>query len=80
VLGHVQRGGTPLPGDRVLATELGCAAVNVMMEGKRNRLIAVRGRSLTDIDIIEATGGQRTVPLDHPLLAAARAVGTCFGD
>ena len=80
VLGHVQRGGTPLPGDRVLATELGCAAVTALMAGKRNRLIAVRGRELTDIDIAQATRGQRTVPLDHPLIDTARAIGTCFGD
>ncbi len=80
VLGHVQRGGTPVPEDRVLATEFGHAAVTALINGKRNRLIVIRGRTVTDIDILDVENQQRTVPLDHPLLVAARHVGTSFGD
>ncbi len=80
VLGHVQRGGTPVHTDRVLGTEFGHAAVEALMAGKRNRLIVMQGRTVNDIDLLRAADKQRTVPLDHPLIAAARAVGTDFGD
>ncbi|MBI1337515.1 MAG: ATP-dependent 6-phosphofructokinase [Phycisphaera sp.] len=80
VLGHIQRGGTPVPEDRVLATQFGHAAIEALTSGKRNRLIVMRGRGVTDIDILEAADKQRTITLDHPLLTAARHVGTSFGD
>jgi phosphofructokinase-like protein len=80
VLGHVQRGGTPVPADRILGTEFGHAAVAALMAGKQNRLIVMQGRQVTDTDILVAENKQRTVPTDHPLIAAARAIGTSFGD
>ena len=80
ILGHVQRGGTPVPEDRVLATEFGYAAVQALVQGRLNRLIVMKGRTVTDIDILEVANKQRTVPLDHPLIQAARAIGTAFGD
>jgi len=80
ILGHVQRGGTPVPQDRVLGTEFGSAAVDALMEGKQNLLIVMKGRDVRDVDILVAEGRQRTVPLDHGLIKAARAVGTSFGD
>ena len=80
ILGHVQRGGTPVPEDRVLATEFGCAAVECLMAGRYNRLIVMKGRTVTDVDILVAENQQRTVTLDHNLIRAARAVGTHFGD
>jgi len=80
VLGHVQRGGTPLPSDRVLATEFGHHAIELLMRGKRNRMVAMHGRTVTDVDILTAANKQRTVSTNHPLIAAARGVGTNFGD
>ena len=80
VLGHVQRGGSPIPQDRVLATEFGNAATELLAQGKRNRLVVMKGRTVTDAELLAAAGKQRTVPLDSPLVAAARNVGTCFGD
>jgi phosphofructokinase-like protein len=80
ILGHVQRGGTPVPADRVLATEFGGTAVDILMAGERNRLVVMQGRTVTHIPIEEAAGKQRLIPLDNPLLRTARAIGTCFGD
>jgi len=80
VLGHVQRGGTPVPEDRVLATRFGHAAVTALMQGKRNRLVVMQGRNVTDIDILSAANKQRLVQPDDPLVKAARDVGTSFGD
>ncbi|MEO0477092.1 MAG: ATP-dependent 6-phosphofructokinase [Planctomycetota bacterium] len=79
VLGYVQRGGTPSSTDRVLATQFGHKAINVLLSGQPNRLIVMHGRDVTHAPLEAAAGKQRTVPLDHPLLATALAVGTSFG-
>lgn len=80
VLGHVQRGGTPIHSDRLLGTRFGYHAIELLMHGKKNRLVVMRNHHVTDTDIVDAADKQRLVPLDEPLIAAARAVGTCFGD
>lgn len=79
-LGHVQRGGTPVATDRVLATEFGYSAIELMEAGERGRLVVMKGRTVTHIPIGDVEGKQRLVPVDHPLIRAARNVGTCFGD
>ncbi len=78
-LGHVQRGGTPVPADRVLATEFGHKAIELLEAGERGRLVVMKGRTVTHIPLEEAEGKQRLVPVDHPLIRAARNIGTCFG-
>ncbi len=80
VLGHVQRGGTPVARDRVLATQFGHHAMHLLRMGKRNRLVVMQGGELADVEIMAAANKQRLVPLDHQLIAAARSVYTCFGD
>ncbi len=79
ILGHVQRGGTPVPEDRILGTLFGHAALEALVDGKQNRMIVMDGRDVTDIDILQVADKQRQVPLDDPLIAAARGVGTEFG-
>ena len=80
VLGHVQRGGTPVAADRVLATRFGVAAIEHLLAGRHDRMVVWSGGTISDIGILEAAGNQRLVPLDHPLIDAARSVRTCFGD
>jgi len=80
VLGHVQRGGSPTPVDRLLATQFGYGAFELLRQGKFGRVVVSRDGRIADADIEEIAGKVRTVPLDHPLIKAARAVGTCFGD
>lgn len=80
VLGHVQRGGAPAPRDRILATEFGHTATKLLMTGEHNRLVVMQNAQITHIDIAEAANRQRLIPLDDPLMLAARAVGTSFGD
>jgi len=79
-LGHMQRGGTPVAADRVLATEFGGTAVELVMAGTHNRLVVMKGRTVTHIPLEEAAGKQRLIPVNHPLVRAARNVGTCFGE
>jgi len=59
---------------------VGHAALEALVNGRRNRMIVMKGRAVTDIDILDVAHKQRTIPGDHTLLAAARAVGTAFGD
>ena len=80
VLGHVQRGGTPTPYDRVLATQFGHHAFELLTGGRMNRLVVMKGGRINSVPIESVANKVRTVPLDSPLIAAARAVGTGFGD
>lgn len=80
VLGHVQRGGTPLAADRVLATQFGHHAAHLLRTGQHGRMVAMQNHSLTDVPLLDCAGKQRIVPMDDALLAAARSVRTSFGD
>lgn len=80
VLGHVQRGGTPVPDDRVLATQFGHAAMELLMSGGAGRLVVLQRGTIANVELASVAGKQRLVAPDHPLLRAARDVGTCFGD
>src|SRR5687768_2034822 len=62
VLGHVQRGGTPTPRDRVLATRYGLKAADLVQAGKFGRMAALHGDSLVDVSLEEATAELKTVP------------------
>jgi len=80
ILGHIQRGGTPTPADRVLATMFGHHALDVLLEGAVGKLVVWKDGKLNQVDIESVAGKQRRVPADHPLVHTARAVGTSFGD
>jgi 6-phosphofructokinase 1 len=79
-LGHIQRGGGPIPADRILATHFGYHAIKTLMEGKQGRMVVRQGNVFADVDLLFAAGKQRLVPVNHPLIEAARAIGTGFGD
>jgi 6-phosphofructokinase 1 len=80
ILGYVQRGGTPSAGDRLLATRLGTACAELIHKRVFGVMVAARGDGTQPVPIDQVAGKRRQVPLDHPWIAAARAVGTCFGD
>jgi 6-phosphofructokinase 1 len=80
VLGHVQRGGTPTPYDRVLATQYGNEAAQLVLHGQFNRMVTLQDGRLGSIPLAEVAHGSRCVPLDHPLLRAARQIGVSFGE
>src|SRR5690606_9979579 len=54
VLGHTQRGGTPVPADRILATQFGHHAMRLLKSGARNRLVVMQGGQLSDVEITAA--------------------------
>jgi ATP-dependent phosphofructokinase / diphosphate-dependent phosphofructokinase len=71
VLGHVQRGGTPTPRDRVLATRYGLKAADLTHEGRFGRMAALQGDAIVDVSLEEATKELKTVPPE--LYEVARA-------
>jgi len=79
-LGHLQRGGTPTPYDRLLATRLGTAAAQLAADGVHGVMVAVRGDGTKPIPLKRVAGKRKPVPPDHPWIQAARQVGTSFGD
>jgi 6-phosphofructokinase len=62
VLGHVQRGGTPTPRDRVLATRFGLKAADLVHDGKFGRMASLQGDSIVDVALRDATAELKTVP------------------
>jgi len=79
-LGHVQRGGTPTPTDRLLCTRLGAMAGELIAARHYNVMVGVRGDTCVPVPLRKVAGIVRTVPVDHPWIQAARRVGTCMGD
>ena len=80
VLGHIQRGGSPNAYDRVLATRYGTAAVDAVIAGETGKMVALKGTEIVTVPLAEAVSRLKKIPLHHPVLLAARAVGLRFGD
>ncbi|MCY3913919.1 MAG: ATP-dependent 6-phosphofructokinase [Chloroflexi bacterium] len=80
ILGHVQRGGTPSPFDRVLATHLGTSCARYVADGVTGSMIGVHGGKVTPVDLADVAGERKTVPLDHHWISAARDTGVELGD
>lgn len=78
-LGHVQRGGSPTPFDRVLSTRFGYHAAELVRRAEFNRMVVLRGNECTSVPLASVAGQSRQVPLDSPLLDAARGLGTSLG-
>jgi 6-phosphofructokinase 1 len=80
VLGHVQRGGSPTPFDRILATHFGVAAAQLVHQGEFGQMVATSGERMTRIPLSRVAGVNRKVPLDHPLMQTSRQIGISFGE
>src|SRR4051794_33912186 len=62
VLGHIQRGGTPSPFDRILATRFGLAAVDAVHDGQSGVMVALRGTDIVRVPLSAATAQLKLVP------------------
>ena len=80
VLGHLQRGGIPIPFDRILATEFGVKAFEMVLEKKYGRMAAYKNNTITDVSLQEACEHYNYVKPDSYLLHTARGIGISFGD
>ena len=79
LLGHVQRGGTPTPYDRVLATRFGVHAAKLVEARRFGRMVVLQGGVCASVPIADVANRNRTVPPDDELLRAARAIGISLG-
>jgi ATP-dependent phosphofructokinase / diphosphate-dependent phosphofructokinase len=80
VLGHVQRGGSPSPFDRTLATRFGVHAVDLIAKGQYDRMVCLRSSKIESVPLTEAIGANKLVDPTSDYVRAARAVGITFGD
>lgn len=79
VLGHLQRGGGPVPFDRVLATRMGVKAVELVREGRWGQMVCLQNNQMVSVPMDAAAGAPRRIGLDEPLLHEARSVGIELG-
>lgn len=80
VPGHMQRGGSPSPFDRIVATRVGAAGAKAVLKKNYGRLIVFDGNHIDSIPLEKTAGLLKTVPMDHELIQQARMVGIGFGD
>ena len=80
VMGHLLRGGSPTSFDRILATNLGMKAVDLVEDKKFGYMVGVKENSLVAIPLKDVAKGPKLIPFNHPMIKAARSLGTCFGD
>ena len=80
VLGHVQRGGSPIAYDRVLATLFGVKAFELAKEQKFGRMVAFKNNEITSVTLDEATKEPNFVNKKSYLVEAAKGLNICFGD
>jgi 6-phosphofructokinase 1 len=80
VLGHVQRGCPPTYNDRLLAATFGVKAVELIAEGKFDRMVAWKNREVVDVSIEEAIAAYQAVDADDTMVKTARGLGISLGD
>jgi 6-phosphofructokinase 1 len=80
VLGHLQRGGIPIAYDRILATEFGVKAFEMVLEGKFGEMVAYRHPDIISVPLSEAVGKPKLVDPDCDLVRTAKGIGISFGD
>jgi 6-phosphofructokinase 1 len=80
VLGHLQRGGAPTSFDRTLATRFGARAVELLLEGRFDHMVAFHPPDIVAVPLEKIVGRTRTVPPDFDVIRTARAMGVSMGD
>ena len=80
VLGHVQRGGSPAPLDRVLGSAFGVYAVDLAAAGTFDRMVAWQNRGVVDVAIEDAIAHYQAVDPNDALVHTARGLAIAFGD
>ena len=80
VLGHIQRGGSPSPLDRILSTRFGVAAVELIATRNFGKMTCLHHGAIRSVDIAEAVGTLKAVDPYGELVQMARSIGISFGD
>jgi 6-phosphofructokinase 1 len=80
VLGHIQRGGTPIAFDRVLSTWFGVKAFDLIENKDFGKMVSFQHNMVTAVSLLEATKRYRSIEKDDELLLAAKKLGIEFGE
>lgn len=80
VLGYIQRGGSPSPMDRVLATRYGTHAAEMIAKRNFGKMVALRNNEIKTVPLEEVAGKLKLVDPENPLVTKARNMGTSFGN
>ena len=80
VPGHIQRGGTPSAYDRVLSTQFGVHAAELIRDGVYGVTVALKGNKIGHNKLEDIAGVPKLVPEDHEMIRLAKNVGISFGD
>ena len=79
VLGYIQRGGSPTPYDRNLATRMGGHATELIASGQFGRMVSLQGAEIGSIPLNEVAGKLKLVNENHDLIVQGKRMGICFG-
>ena len=79
VLGYIQRGGSPTPFDRNLATRMGGFATELISKGEFGKMVALQGNSIGAVNLSDVAGKLKLVTEDHDLVVQGQRMGICFG-
>lgn len=80
VPGHMQRGGSPCPYDRVLSTRLGAAAADMILDGDFGNMVGVRNNEIVRVPLSEVAGKLKYVDPESSIIKEAKMTGISFGD
>jgi phosphofructokinase-like protein len=80
VLGHIQRGGSPSPFDRILSTRFGAAAVELIARGEFGKMVCLKNTRIESVPIEDAVGKLKSVEPNGEMVMMAKSIGICFGD
>lgn len=80
VLGYIQRGGTPSPMDRVLATQYGASAADLIAKQQYGKMVAMKNNNIVSVPLADVSGKLKLIEPDNPIVLQARNMGTSFGD
>jgi 6-phosphofructokinase 1 len=80
VLGHVQRGGSPTPFDRILSTRFGVAATNLVANGQFGRMVRLKAGKMASVSLDEALEKMKFIHPSGEIVLAARSVEITLGD
>jgi 6-phosphofructokinase 1 len=80
VLGHVQRGGSPIASDRILSSRFGKAAADLVARKQFGQMVAIRGEDIVSVPIAEAVSRPKYVDPNGQMVQTAQSLGISFGD
>ena len=80
ILGHLQRGGIPIAYDRILATQFGVKAFEMVLEKDFGKMVAIRNGKIVCVPLKDATAQYHLVDVNSDLVKTARSIGISFGD